>query len=75
MIARNQNRLTENKDNSKGSFIFADKVTRKEAGRLFPWPLLTSQAALVDWAGVGCIKLIYSFLGVAITKCLKIAEM
>lgn len=48
MIARNQNRLAENKSDSKGSFISADKVTRTEAGRLFPWPLLTSQAELVD---------------------------
>lgn len=51
MMARNQNRLTANKNHSKGSFMFADKVTGKEAGRLFPWPLLTSQADLVDWAG------------------------
>lgn len=71
MIARNQNRLTENKGNSKGSFIFADEVTRKEAGRLFPWPLLTSQAALVDWVGAGELSLYTRSLGWPLPSALK----
>ena len=64
MITRNQNRFSEKKSNCTWSFIFADKVTGKEA----VWLCFLAFAALVDWAGGGWTKPMRAFLGVALTE-------